>query len=66
MKHIGNITFAVTVYEEVNQELIQRSKAGIFATIVTGFKPSTSLMMLSIILLSMLMILLSTLSETGI
>ena len=40
MKHIGNITFVLTVYEEVNSEFSQIFKTDIFAKIVKGFKLS--------------------------
>ena len=40
MKHIGNITFVLTVYVEVNSELSQIFKTDIFTKIVKGFKLS--------------------------
>ena len=40
MKHIGNITFVLTVYVEVNSEFSQIFKTDIFAKIVKGFKLS--------------------------
>ena len=40
MKHIGNITFVLTVYVEVKSESSQIFKTDIFAKIVKGFKLS--------------------------
>lgn len=40
MKHIGNITFVLTVYVEVKSEFSQIFKTDVFAKIVKGFKLS--------------------------